>query len=182
MHLYPSDINDKLEFDKILQRLSSYCLGAPAKDIILGMKAFNQKKKIERLLDEIAEFHIVFDMQWEFPLFHYASVKEELYLLQKVDYVLEVDSYLKLYDYLKNVDAIRQFFKVKEKQEQLPLLNAIAEQIEYDSELLKAFDKVFSEDGKIKPTASPELKKIFAQISSKERELDQVFNAIISKF
>ena len=182
MHLYPSDINEKLEFDKILQRLATYCLGAPAKSIVLGMKAFNQHKKIERLLDEIAEFQVVFEMQWEFPLFHYASVKEELYLLQKVDYVLEVDSYLKLYDYLKNVDALKQFFKSKEKQERLPLLYAIAEQIEYDPELLKAFEKIFSEEGKIKPTASPELKKIFSQISSKERELDQVFNSIISKF
>ena len=182
MHLYPSDINEKLEFDKILQRLSYFCLGAPAKDIIVGIKAFNQKKKIERLLDEIAEFQIVFDMQWEFPLFHYASVKEELYLLKKIDYVLEIDSYLKLYDYLRNVDAIRQFFADKEKQEQLPLLHVIAEQIEYETELLKAFEQVFSEDGKIKPSASPELKKIFAQIASKERELDQVFNAIISKF
>ncbi|NNE25831.1 MAG: endonuclease MutS2 [Saprospiraceae bacterium] len=182
MHLYPSDINDKLEFDKILQRLSTYCLGAPAKSIVLGMKAFNHKNKIERLLDEIAEFQIVFAMQWEFPLFHYASIQEELYLLKKVDYVLELESYLKLYDYLRNVDAISQFFKSKEKQEQLPLLFAIAQQIEFDSGLLKNFEKIFSEDGKLKPSASPELKKIFSQISSKERELDQVFNGIISKF
>ena len=74
MHLYPSDIFQKLEFDKILDRLSTYCLGAPAKQVILRMKTFDHKQKIERLLDEIVEYQKSIDLQKVFPIYHYESV------------------------------------------------------------------------------------------------------------
>ncbi|RZW38351.1 MAG: endonuclease MutS2, partial [Flavobacteriaceae bacterium] len=58
----------------------------------------------------------------------------------------------------------------------------IASQIEINEALLQKFDRIFTDDGKIKPTASPELKKIFSAISSKERELEQVFKSLIAKY
>jgi len=182
MYLYPSDIFEKLEFDKILERLSAYCLGGPAHEMIINMKVFNNKIRIERMLDEIVEFQKVLDMQLEFPIVHYESILDELRLLRTVDYVLEIDSYIKLFIHIKSIYRIVEFFKDKENSVSFPLLYEIASQIVIDEELIKRFDKIFTEDGKIKPSASPELKKIFSSIGSKERELELVFKAVITKY
>lgn len=182
MYLYPSDIFEKLEFDKILNRLSSFCLGEPAYQMIQGMKIFSNRAKIERMLDEVKEFQLCFDMQFRFPIVHYESIIDELRLLRTIDYVLEIEQYVKLSVHIKAIYEIVLFFKEKEKKEQFPLLFKIAEQIEIEESLIERFDKIFSEDGKIKPTASPELKKVFSSITSKERELEQVFKSVISKY
>jgi len=182
MYLYPSDIFEKLEFDKVLERLSSYCLGGPAYEMILNMKVFNHKIRIERMLDEVVEFQKTIDLQLEFPIVHYESILDELRLLRTIDYVLEIDSYVKLFVHIKSIYQIVSFFNEKENKDNFPLLFEIASQITIDEELINAFDKIFTDDGKIKPSASPELKKIFSSIGSKERELEQVFKAVISKY
>lgn len=182
MYLYPSDIFEKLEFDKVLERLSSYCLGGPAYDLIINMKVFNHKTRIERMLDEVVEFQKTLDMQLDFPIVHYESILDELRLLRTIDYVLEIDSYVKLFVHIKSIYQIVAFFNEKEHKDNFPLLFEIASQITIDEDLIKRFDKIFTEDGKIKPSASPQLKKIFSSISSKERELEQVFKSVISKY
>ena len=182
MYLYPSDIFEKLEFDKILERLSTYCMGRPAYDMIMSMKVFNHKIRIERMLDEVVEFLKVLDLQLNFPIVHYESIVDELRLLRTIDYVLEIDSYVKLFIHIQSIYQIVAFFNDKDNKEHFPLLFEIASQISIDEDLIKRFDKIFTDDGKIKPSASPQLKKIFSSIVSKERELEQVFKSVISKY
>ena len=182
MHLYPSDIFQKLEFDKILERLSGYCLGEPARELVLGMRVFNHKDKIERLLDEVKEFQKSMEMQKDFPLHYYESVIDELRMLRTVDIVLDVEAYLKIHTHVQNIALVVQFFLDKENRTAFPLLLSIAEQIDFEPGILKRFDKIFSDDGNIKPSASPELSQIFSSISSKERELEKVFKTIARKY
>ncbi len=182
MLCYPEDIYEKLEFDKILNRLSSYCFGAPAKKLILGMKAYASKVKIERMLDEVQEFQKSMDLGYSFPISHYESIAQEIALLAKVDYVLELEQYLNIYVHIQTISEIKNFFASKSKDEELPLLFTISEQIDIDPKLVKAFERIFSEDGKMKHTASSELSRIFKYINSKERELSKVFVQAIERY
>ncbi len=182
MLVYPEDLYEKLEFNKILERLSDHCMGMPAKNKILKMKVFDSSALINDMLDEILEYQLSIDMQMDFPLYHYESVLEELRLLRTENYVLELESYLRINNHLRLIHSITDFFRDKERKEKLPLLHRISLQIILDPALLKMFDQIFSDEGKIKPTASPELKNIFSAISSKERELDRLFRSIIEKY
>jgi len=182
MRTYPSDIYEKLEFDKIIERLSKFCLGQPAKELAFKIRSFDKLFKIERLLDEILEYQLCIDMQMEFPIHRYDSVIDELRLLRTENYVLEIEAYLRIYVHILNINEIRLFFGDKERQDKFPLLFEICSQVEFDAELLERFDKIFTEDSKIKPSASAELKKIFSGIASKERELERVFKDIASKY
>ncbi len=182
MYLYPDDIYEKLEFDKILERLSSYCLGLPARKLLTTMRIFNHKAKIERLLDEIVEYRKSIELQAYFPLHHYESVIDEIRSLRTIDIVLDIEAYLKINTLVINISEIESFFLYKEHNKQFPLLKNIAEQLVVEPELLKRFNKIFDEEGKIKPTASPELSSIFQAIGSKERELERVFKSIASKY
>ena len=80
MFLYPDDIYEKLEFDKILQRLSTFCLGQPAAQLTLGMRIFHNKGKIESLLDEVVEYQKSIEMLSELPIHRYESVIDDLRL------------------------------------------------------------------------------------------------------
>ncbi len=182
MHLYPTDIFLKLEFDKILERLSSYCLGGPAKQVVLKMRTFDRKQKIEGLLDEVVEYQKSIALQKAFPLYHYETVIEELQLLRTIDIVLDVEAYIKIYTHIKNISEIVNFFLEKENRSGFPLLFAISEQIELDVDILKTFEKIFTEEAKIKKDASPALAQIFSSISSKERELERVFKTLAKKY
>lgn len=182
MHIYPEDLQIKLEFDKILSKLSSHCLGAPAKDRIMTMRAFDNRKRIERMLDEIQEFQKSLDLNYSFPISHYESIDDEISLLAKIDYVLELEQYLNIYIHIRSINDIHHFFKDSEKARQLPLLNQISEQINIDPNLIKSFQRVFSEEGKIRPDASPELARLFKLITSKERELNKVFGRLLEKY
>jgi len=182
MHLYPSDIYEKLEFDKILERLSERCLGLPAKKLVLSMSIFTHKEKIERMLDEVVEFRKTIKLQADFPVHYYESIIDEIRSLRTVDIVLDTEAYLKIYTHALNISEIERFFLSKDNSKTFPLLKSIAEKIDLDPELLKRFEKIFDEEGKIKPTASPDLAKIFQSIGSKERELERVFKAIAVKY
>ncbi len=116
-----------------------------------------------------------------FPIGHYDSIVNEVSLLKKIDFVLELDDYIKIFRLIQQVNEILNFFNEESYSEDFPLLYSISEQIFFDSKLLKEFQRIFSEDGKIQASASVELKKIFSLISSKERELDKVFSSIISR-
>lgn len=182
MHIYPEDLQIKLEFDKILSKLSSHCLGAPAKERIITMRAFDNRIRIERMLDEIQEFQKCLDLNYSFPISHYESIDDEISLLAKIDYVLELEQYLNIYIHIRSINDIHHFFKDSEKARQLPLLNQISEQINIDPNLIKSFQRVFSEEGKIRPDASPELARLFKLITSKERELNKVFGRLLEKY
>ena len=182
MFLYPDDIYDKLEFDKILQRLSTFCLGKPAAKLTLGMRIFHNKGKIESLLDEVVEYQKSIELMTELPIHRYESVIDDLRLLRTVDIVLEEEAYMRIYNLARLVAQLQQFFSNLDNRKTFPLLKEIAAKIEIEVDLLKRFDTIFDEEGKVKPTASPDLKKIFSSISSKERELESVFKSLATKY
>jgi len=182
MHLYPEDISEKLEFERICQLLSDYCCGDPARQMILDMRVFNNRVRIERMLDEVQEFQKCLDLGYVFPLSQYNEIGDELVLLSKVDYVLELEQYLSIFDHIRIIRDIRQFFDAGEHVGNLPLLTSISDQIELNPEMIRAFESVFNEEGKIKPDASPELRAIIKATVSKERELNKIFGQLIEKY
>ena len=181
MLLYPDDLYEKLEFDKILERLSSFCMGVPAKQQVNRIRLFNHREKISLMLDEILEFQKTIDLGADFPLSHYESIIDQLGLLRKEGYVLEIEEYFLVYNHIRMIHEMDLFFDT-DRQAEFPILYKISSQISLDEVLLKSFYKVFTEDGKIKPNASPELKKIFDSIRSKEREIERVFKQLATKY
>lgn len=182
MYLYPQDIFEKLEFDKILERLASYCLGAPAAALAKKMQTFDNKGKIDRLLDEVVEYQKSIENVSELPLHRYDSIVDDLRLLRTIDIVLDLEAYMRLHQMLLNVVDLKNFFASVDHRKEYPLLKEMADKIELDNELVNKFERIFDEEGKVKPTASDDLKKIFNSISSKERELEQVFKSLANKY
>ena len=182
MRLYPEDISTKLEYDKILERLAKFCLGAPAVERILALRILSDKNLISKLLEEVVEYQKSIELLTEIPLSRYESVHEDLRQLRTVDIVLDTEAYLRIHALALLVADMKRFFSIKENRTEFPLLKNIADKSEIEAELLSKFEKIFDEEGQVRPTASPTLKKIYDNIRSKERELESVFKRLAQKY
>ena len=181
MQLYPKDIYEKVEFDRILDLLKSEVLGDQAKIAIEQTDISIDKPEIDQRLDEVSEYLASMDSEVDLPLAHYESVKADVPLLKKINYVLDVDAIRRIYKHIHQAtDLIQYFDGIRSKE--FPLLYNIYKVIDVDPELLQEIDRVLDDRGEVRPDASPELLKISKAIRSKERELEKIFDEAVKKY
>lgn len=181
MYLYPDDIAESLEFDKILQLCSKYCFSEMAKADLLSCRPISDKNQIATWLDEVDAVKKLGEEGKSLPIGHFEDIKDDIRLLKKIGYILEVESVLRLRIIAVVSQELLNLFKSAELVE-YPLLQAFAANIIDLSELIKKIEQVFDLDGELRPDASPELLKISRTIRSKNKELDKVFDQIASGF
>lgn len=179
MFLFPEDIKSRLEFDKILEILSSYCLSDMAKSRAISLGLFNNKDRIRNVLEEVVEYLKGIDQANEMPIFQYEDIQEDLHFLSKEGYVLEIDSIFRINTLIQIIYHIDIYFKKKEHQKSYPKLCAIADQIEIKAGFSEFVYSILEPDGSVKDSASPELARINKQILSKERESIRAFDAVL---
>ncbi len=181
MRWEPNDLFKKLEFDKVLELLGTYCMGA------LGVKEVHKIvpgigiTTIEKKLKEVDEFKQTIEQNDWFPLSSYNDVSEELKMLAIEGYVLSEEAIKNINRVLKLIKNIFSFFNNTRKINYSNLFHII-QSLDFDAELIKAIEKVIDEEGNIKPDASPELAKIRKMIGSKQRELDKQFRLVIHQY
>ena len=174
MHLYPEDIKSLLEFDKVCDLLASYCVGVSAKERVQNMGFFNNPIKLDSILSEIEEFKASLEQGLHMSIYAYESIKADIHLLKKEGYVLDIESIFRIQTIISLSQNLVQALSA-EYALAFPLLTAIIRQIDIDKHLAEAVGRIFDEDGKVKPSASPELSRIYRSIRSKERELNNLF-------
>ncbi len=182
MLLYPEDIFEKLEFDKIIKLTQKYCKGERAKEILSKPAIFNQKARVVRMLNEVAEIRQMAEEGNPLSLRPYHDINEALFWLRKIDSVLEIENILQIYDQIWSIYELSEIFKNPAFKKNYPHLKQIIEQIIFDQKLISEYNRIFTEEGDIKPTASPELNSIIKLINSKQRELNKTFDKLASEF
>jgi len=167
MLLYPDDIFEKLEFDKIIELTKTYCKGERARQI---------------LMNEVAELKQMIEDGNRLPLRAYENIDEPLYMLRKIDFVLEIENILKIYDHIWSVYELCEIFKHPTNKKNYQHIHKILQQVEFDESLIKQYGKIFNEEAEIKPTASPALNSVVKLIDSKQRELNKTFDKLAAEF
>lgn len=181
MQLEPKDLFEKLEFDKILALLVNECYGLLGKQAVHQLPMMTDVAAIERCLNETWEYKITIEQNDHFPLSGYEDLAEDLKYLHIEDYVLPEDAWRRILNVLQITGDIFRFFD-KDRKEIYPHLFDIIRPIDYDPTLAKAIQRVFDEEGNIKPNASPTLSKIRSQIISRQRDMDKVFRILIQDY
>ncbi len=182
MYRYPEDILDNLDFDRIIEALATFCKGPIARDRCFNMKFFAKQDRVERMLDEVLEVQQAIIQEATIPIAQYEDIGDDLYLLRKENYVLEVEALSRIINQVRMVDELIQYASGKGFDSEYPHLTAIIGQIEYDPSIITRFDKVFDQDNSVKRDASPELAQIFKKIQKKERELIKQFEVLSNSF
>lgn len=182
MQLYPKDIKDKLEFNKIIDYISAECLSDMGRDYFAQIEILTDLVRIERLIDETDEYKKAIERGEHLPLYAFESISSDVELLRKEGYVLDIDSIRNIYRIVSMGLEISKYFADAEKVKFNPLIHEIVSNIIIDKALTTEIDRVLDEEGDVRPNASEELMRISKSIRSKERELEKVFNEQLESF
>jgi len=178
MILEPSDLFEKVEYDKILELLESECYGDLGKKAVYGIPLMTDVQRIDRRLREVMEYKTGSENADRLTLSAYKDISEELRYLEVIDFVLAEEGLKKINVVLLFIRNIYRYF-APARQEQYPHLYDIIRPIEFDGSLIEAIEKVIDEEGNIRPNASPGLAKIRRLMNSKQKELERSFRSII---
>ena len=180
MQLIPTDVHEKLEFDKVIELLEKQCLGELGIERIRNLKIHTSATIIDTLLTEVLEYVTAIEDKHRFPISTYYSISEDLKVLAIEGYVLGVEALQRINTLMLQIRDIYLFFK-KHKNVYKTLYDIIKE-TSFDEDLIKSIMRVIDEEGKIRPDASNELMTIRRKTNSKRKDLDKTFRSVISLY
>jgi len=178
MKIYPKDIYEKLEFDKIKTLLLEKCLSELGKNEILENHFQTDIFVLQKQLRQVYEMKIAFDNGIHFPSQNYLPLDNELKYLGIENYTLEGKQFRKILNFLETIAQIFLFFE--KHPEEYKTLAKILEPITLDKSIAFEINKIIDEDGGIRSNASTELVTIRRKMQGKNVELNRVFNKLIS--
>lgn len=181
MKYAPSDLFEKLEFDKIIDLSIKECLGLPAVKEVENIKPLYHYKSILQQLKLVETFKNTFLQNEIIPIQVYEAVDEEIKLLGIKDFVLPVDGLQKINRLLLVTKGLFHYFNA-ERQNLFEALYKLIQPVNFDPELSAAIEKIIDEEGNVRPDASPALLKLRKQKIAKQRELDKKFNQIVAEY
>lgn len=175
MVLYPKDIFEKLEFNKILKILKDEGLGSPSRKYFDEDIVTDNLSVIKLRLTQTKEWLTGIAAGDSFGLSRYEDIDGDIPLLKKEGYVLDVESIQRIQNIVVIGNKLKLYFTNIEKQGLYPQLAKIAIEISIEDRLSKEIDRIFDEEGEVRPNASEALLKISKSIHNREREMAKMF-------
>jgi len=177
----PADGKKKLEFDKLCDLLSKYCLSEASSKLALDLQIYSDVSSLRREYQLVWEWSLSQDERESIPLTAISGIGEDVFLLRKEGYVLSTEAILRINEIIQNHRRIASHM-VAGRTEKYPLLTDLLGRVSMASEIYPLVDQVFTEDGEVRPNASQELAIISKQIRSKQKAIDSEFNALLSRY
>lgn len=184
-HLYPKDVFEKLEFDKILDIVEDLCVSPLGAEHVQQIKFYTDPDDINRHLNETNEFRMLLENpQKPFPQDNYLDLKAELKIMELENAVLTEEQLFKVLKVISAVQLIIEFFSGddNEARELYVHLFRIIKKYEVDKGLLNQIKRVIDDEGKIKSSASDDLMVIRNQINGKFQELNRTFRSVMQEY
>ena len=171
----------QLEFRTILDEVTQYCKGSFALSQIQNPTSeASDLGSIEKTLLRVEELTLMMDQGELFDLYAYEDIVEDLYLLGKNGYVLEVESIQKILLILRNYNNFNKHF-TKGRINLYPSVYEMGRLETYDDSPIKKILKVLDSEGNVRPDASPELLRINKKITGISRQVDRQFEELLAK-
>ncbi len=165
--IYPASFETKTGFDQIRELIKSRCLFAPGKLHVDAMQFSSRFDDLKNRLGLVAEFKQICLFEGDFPSDNYHDLTPGLKKAKVPGTFLDIDEVYNLKRSLETIKAILRFFK-NTAPEKYPLLKQLAGAVKYYSYVDDRIDAILSKQGKIRDNASPALRKIREDITSKQ--------------
>ena len=180
--LYPSNIEEKLGFDKVRELIKAECSGDLGASFVDKIRFSFKPAIIDKLTTQTHEFLQLMSNGEDFPQGGFLDVEPILKKISIVGtFLLEEEaSDLKLA--FITIGDVLSFFKGEEQQLAYPELNELAQQIHFEHSLIRAIDLVIDERGKVRNNASPALAKIRQQLNSREHGLRGTLDNLLRSY
>lgn len=175
--LYPSNLEQKINFLKIKDLLKDECTSSLGREYVDRMTFSSDYNLVTKLLDQTEEFRRIMISGEMFPSSHFTNLTPYLEKAKLEGAFLDPEDFFELKGALDTLRGCISFFQ--KHGEFYPVLSQLLGLlIDLDLGLLKAIDAIIDEKGKIRSNASKELQLIRAQILYEEGRLRKVMDRI----
>ncbi|MCU0471063.1 MAG: Smr/MutS family protein [Arcicella sp.] len=197
--LYPQNIEQKLGFDKIRERLNELCISPLGRAFVEKIRFSDNYDQIQKMVRQVAEMKDILQFEPQaFPSQNFLDVNYQLSKASIEGAFLTEEEFFNVKLSLRTIQECLRFFDSKEP-ESYPTLreligSAFAEREKKEEEkikvqtqnpkldirnLLDSFDKIIDDRGKLKDNASPELQTIRRRIQVQEVDLRKKLDSIL---
>ena len=179
MHLYPGDILQRLEYEKIRALLVSLCRSALGRELAEAMQPVQDVAWIRHELDCCREMLSMQQQKLYFPIDPIFPIRQELSLLRIANAVLSAEQLGQIRRLLGTTEQVIRF--LGSQREQFPTLFNLLNGLSYDPEPVKEIERVIDERGQVRDNASKELLHIRQNLNKRRSELNRLFARILQR-
>ena len=169
-----------LEFDTILQTISSGCNTDLGKEKALQIVPFNEKDNLMDNLTQTSEYLSSFTNNNAIANHGFDSINHELKFLVIEDSQLELNGFRKILNLSETANVLILF--LKKFAEYYPKLNEKAAKIEVTKYLINKIEEVVDKFGEIKNNASPDLLNIRRDMGTVRGKVNQSFGMALTHY
>jgi len=174
--LYPNNLENKINFDKIKDLIKAECTSILGADFVSKISFSKDPALIQRLLDQTEEFRRIILSGEMFPTSNFLNIYPYLEKAKIEGTFLYEDEFNEVRLSLITLDDCTSFmFK---HQEEYPVLFQLVGMVTLNDTLLRAISRVIDEKGKIRSNASKDLGLIRSSIIYEENRLRKVLDRI----
>ena len=177
--LYPENIEEKLGFLDIKEKIQSYCLSDMGREKVNQIRFTTDFKSLTKILGETWEFKLLIELDELFPASGYHNLTLSLAKIKTEGSYLEEEELDQLLISLKTISQILLYFKNREGK--YPLLNSHLEDLFNSPNYYAQIEKILDPTGKLKPNASKEYGEIHQKINNLEKTAHKTILSIFSK-
>ncbi|AMQ56374.1 endonuclease MutS2 [Algoriphagus sanaruensis] len=178
--LYPSNLEQKINFIKIKELLKAECTSSLGMDYVDKVSFSSDLNLVQRLLDQTDEFKSLIISGDAFPSSNFTNLIPYLEKAKLEGAFLDQEEFYELKLALQTLSSCVSFFQ--KNAETYPTLSALLGLLlDLDLNLLKAIDLIIDEKGKIRSNASKELQLIRNQLIYEESRLRKVMDRIFKE-
>ncbi len=180
MKVFPANIPEVFEFDKLLLEVQKHCISKMGKAYIKNVRLLNNRDKIDTLLQQTHEFKSIVANGESFPTQDYIDLTRELSLLRIDNGVLQEVDFLNIKTVCKVIESIFNFFKLRDKQ--YPQLFELLTLASNEPTIALEIDTIIDIDGTVRTSASKDLAHIRKDLQRARSEVDKLYNHLINKY
>ncbi|MGB1248784.1 MAG: endonuclease MutS2, partial [Chitinophagales bacterium] len=179
MNLFPQDIIEKLEFDKVLTLLETKCISELGKEKLARAKLSTSHDFIQKSLRQVHEMKSAIENGIHFPAQNYHSLEKEIKQLAIINNVLDGKQFRKIYNVINTVNSILIFFE--KYPDEYDMLRLLVADFAKETFISRQIENIIDEDGRVRSNASPELVSIRRKMQSKNASLNKVFGKLVQE-
>ncbi|WP_026953450.1 endonuclease MutS2 [Algoriphagus mannitolivorans] len=175
--LYPSNLEQKINFVKIKEHLKEECTSSLGQEYVDKVSFSSDYNLVGKLLDQTSEFLDILISGEIFPSSNFTNLNPFLEKAKLEGAFLDQEEFYEVKMALQTLKSCVVFFQ--KNGEQYPALsNLLGLLLDLDMGLLKVIDQIIDEKGKIRSNASKELQLIRTQLLYEETRLRKVMERI----
>ena len=169
----PDKTSVDLEFQTLLEQISSFAVTSIGKEEILSISPINEKDEIEYQLDLVSEYTSSFDNENKIPNHYFDEFLKEIRLLKIENSTIEVEGFRKISNTNYTVNKLIKFFQKFKRY--YPALRSMSSHIEFDEKPKKKISSVIDNYGNIHNNASDKLFSVRKEIGIVKSKIGKTF-------